>query len=133
MSESTNLSTSGGHCRDDLHCERVPNPIDSPQSCASGQSLDIEIRVMNRGEQIRRDAGTTGEEVAAVVDGEFVVEAADEHYRLSTGEGIIIPPGEARLWTCETSRGTLYRVVNRSSVGTPGDKGADAARAETRS
>lgn len=127
------LSTPDDRRRDDPHCERVPNPVDTPASRASGESLDIEIRVMRQGEQLWRDAGTTGEEVAAVVDGEFTIEAADERYRLSRAEGIIIPPGEARRWTCETSRGTLYRVVNRSALGATGHDVADAASEGARS
>jgi quercetin dioxygenase-like cupin family protein len=52
-----------------------------------------------------------GEEVATILEGSFDVDAAGEQYRLTRGEGIIIPPGEPRDWVCAAPRGVLYRVV----------------------
>lgn len=80
---------------------------------AQGAAFDVSITVLGLGEQIEAAAGTSGEEVAAILEGMFTVSAADELYNLSAGEGIIIPPGEARIWVCTSGRGVLYRVVTR--------------------
>lgn len=83
----------------------------------SGDAFDIAIHVLRRGETLSTAAGDAGEEVAAVLDGTFTIEAAGESYRLSKGEGIIIPSAEPRRWTCDTEGGRLYRVINRTSLG----------------
>jgi len=53
---------------------------------------------------------TGGEEVIAIKDGIFDIEAAGEQYRLQRGEAILIPSGEPRKVTCVSDNGTLYRV-----------------------
>ncbi|RDK10321.1 cupin domain-containing protein [Cupriavidus lacunae] len=84
---------------------------------ASGDAFDIAIHVLSQGQTLSAAAGQAGEEVAAVLEGAFTIEAAGETYRLSKGEGIIIPSAEPRCWTCDTEGGRLYRVINRTSSG----------------
>lgn len=83
---------------------------------ASGEAFDIAIQVLRQGDTLSAAAGEAGEEVAAVLDGTFTIEAAGETYRLSKGEGIIIPSAEPRRWICDTEGGRLYRVINRTSL-----------------
>jgi len=82
----------------------------------SGDAFDIAIHVLTRGQTLSAAVGQAGEEVAAVLEGTFTIEAAGETYRLSKGEGIIIPSAEPRRWTCDTEGGRLYRVINRTSL-----------------
>lgn len=84
---------------------------------AQGAAFDVSIEVLELGGQIEAPAGTSGEEVGAILEGTFTICAADERYRLSAGEGIIIPPGEPRIWVCTSNRGVLYRAVTRIAVG----------------
>jgi mannose-6-phosphate isomerase-like protein (cupin superfamily) len=51
------------------------------------------------------------EEIATVLEGSFLIQADDESYEITVGEGILIPPSTHRTWTCLTERGTLYRVL----------------------
>lgn len=83
----------------------------------SGDAFDIAVHVLSQGQTLSAAAGQAGEEVAAVLGGTFTIEAAGETYRLSKGEGIIIPSAEPRCWTCDTEDGRLYRVINRTSLG----------------
>jgi quercetin dioxygenase-like cupin family protein len=85
---------------------------------ARGAAFDVSITALRHGEQIEAAAGTSGEEVAAILEGTFTINAADEAYRLSAGEGIIIAPGEPRVWVCTSERGVLYRVVTHALAGT---------------
>ena len=55
--------------------------------------------------------GRLGEEVGAILEGDFRVDAAGETYELTAGEAILIPPDEMRTWTCQSKRGVLYRVI----------------------
>ncbi|WP_042885338.1 cupin domain-containing protein [Cupriavidus necator] len=102
-------------------CRRVAAGQSSPTEPAchatSGDAFDIAIHVLRQGEMLSAAAGEAGEEVAAVLEGTFTIEAAGESYRLSKGEGIIIPNAEPRRWTCDAGSGRLYRVINRTSLG----------------
>jgi len=100
------------------HCQQVSVACqtDSSITSTSGDAFDISIHTMRAGETAGCDAFAAGEEVGAVLSGQFTIVAADEQYQLSRGEGIIIPAGEPRLWTCDSPDGQLYRVVNRASL-----------------
>ena len=79
----------------------------------SGDSLKIELRRWRKGEKAKgTPCGSNGEEMAAVMSGTFRVRTATEEHELTTGEGIIIPPGSEREWQSLESGGCLYRVVN---------------------
>jgi quercetin dioxygenase-like cupin family protein len=80
---------------------------------ASGTTFDVSISTLTEGERIEAAAGSDGEEVATILEGFFSVTVDDEFYRLTVGEGIIIPPGEPRIWVCESPRGVLYRALTR--------------------
>jgi quercetin dioxygenase-like cupin family protein len=82
-----------------------------------GEHFDIEFVRLARGESVRRNPGAAaGEEVAAVLEGALHVESGDELFRLSVGEGIIIPPGQGSSWSAPETGGLLYRVVVRSEA-----------------
>lgn len=102
-------------------CRRVAasqSNVTAPASHATrGDAFDIAIHVLRMGETLGAVRGEAGEEVAAVLDGTFTIEAAGETYRLSKGEGIVIPSAEPRQWTCDSASGRLYRVINRTSLG----------------
>ncbi len=102
-------------------CRRVAagqsTSTESARHETSGDAFDIAIHVLSQGQTLSAAAGQAGEEVAAVLEGAFTIEAAGETYLLSKGEGIIIPSAEPRRWTCDTEGGRLYRVINRTSLG----------------
>jgi quercetin dioxygenase-like cupin family protein len=98
------------------HCERLEIDWQAahtpPQSAVvGGEHLSIGIAVFVQGQHSETVEQPQGEEVATVLEGSFLVEAAGERYELSPGEGIIIPPAEPRRWTCLSARGALYRVI----------------------
>jgi quercetin dioxygenase-like cupin family protein len=98
------------------HCERLEidwqaTDASSQSAMADGAHLSIGISVFHRNERSAETENAQGEEVATVLEGVFLVEAAGERYELSPGEGIIIPPREPRVWTCQSERGALYRVI----------------------
>jgi mannose-6-phosphate isomerase-like protein (cupin superfamily) len=80
----------------------------------SGETFDVALREYIQGEISTGGLDGLGEEVATILSGSFDVDAAGEHYSLSPGEGIIIPPGEPRQWTCTSGTGLLYRAVTRA-------------------
>lgn len=81
---------------------------------AQGSDLDVSVKVFAGQETLTSAAAPHEEEVAAVLEGSFRVEADDETYDLVAGEGIMIPPATARSWRCTSSRGVLYRVLTLS-------------------
>jgi len=102
----------------DPHCQPLQTDWQNPQAAPGmhtvyGQHLNIGIGVFRRGQHSEVPPQPQGEEVATVLEGMFLVEAAGERYELSPGEGIIIPPKEPRRWTCQSERGALYRVITR--------------------
>ncbi|CAG9187574.1 hypothetical protein [Cupriavidus pinatubonensis] len=109
------------------HCERISvraadatgRPITNE---VTGDAFRMTLHQMRERERLDPPGDKSGEEVALVLDGTFQVEAAGESYLLSRGEGIIIPPREARQWQCMSASGQLYRVVNLASL--VGDDGA---------
>lgn len=121
MSNPTTASTA--------HC--LPLDIDwqNPQAVPTmhevqGEHLCIGIGVFQRDQHSEATAEPQGEEVATVLEGVFLVEAAGERYELSPGEGIIIPPREPRRWTCHSERGALYRVITRLDNPPPAEESA---------
>jgi mannose-6-phosphate isomerase-like protein (cupin superfamily) len=102
----------------DAHCVRVDagsrwsdRGIPKAVYAASGEALDVSIRVFDRDETVAASGQTPGEEIGAILEGEFDVEAAGERYVLRAGEAILIPPGAPRRWRCRSTRGVAYRVV----------------------
>lgn len=102
------MSVSHEHCQ---VIEPLGGSVD--QGSLQGDALDINLRQYRRGEATQGGLDGLGEEVATVISGEFDVDAAGEHYRLTPGEGILIPRGEPRKWTCTSAEGVLYRAVVR--------------------
>ncbi|MGV2290452.1 cupin domain-containing protein [Trinickia sp. YCB016] len=103
---------------DDAHCVRLDagsrwsDPsVPKAMYAASGEALDVSIRVFDADESIEAAEQALGEEIGAILDGEFEVEAAGERYVLRAGEAILIPPGAKRRWRCRSARGVAYRVV----------------------
>lgn len=120
---------------DKAHCQRIAAGAkwsaanaSSESYAARGSALDVSIRVLTHGERIEAAAGSVGEEVAAILEGSFSVTAADEHYELSVGEGIIIPPREPRTWICTSGRGVLYRALTLGAATIPGAGDEENAR-----
>ena len=73
-------------------------------------NFNVTIKVASKGDIIE-DSDSICEEVSAILEGTFYVEAEDEAYELSAGEGIVVPPGKDRAWRCTSNRGVLYRVL----------------------
>lgn len=91
--------------------ERWRDPAASSQTIrAQGASLTTEFAVFGPREVHEASAYACGEEVVAILEGEFDVDAAGEHYRLAAGEAILIPPREPRRFTCVSEKGVLYRA-----------------------
>ncbi|WP_068079773.1 hypothetical protein [Novosphingobium rosa] len=80
---------------------------------ASGDALTSQLRDFAQGEVLSVDASQLFEEVGAILQGVFHVSAAGEAYDLVAGEGIVIPRGEPRQWTCTEGPGVLYRCTTR--------------------
>ena len=80
-------------------CFTVPSP-----------NFDVAIYVAQQGDIIV-DLDRDCEEVAAILEGSFRIEAEEEAYELRTGEGIIVPPGKSRKWQCTSRRGVIYRIL----------------------
>lgn len=114
------VAQSASHDLDSVHCRNVSISADSaaelPAAHASGDAFDVSIVTMREGDSVAFEPDSQGEEVGAVISGQFSVDAAGERYQLSRGEGIIIPSGAQRTWTCDSPDGRLYRVVNRTSL-----------------
>ncbi|EQB15079.1 MULTISPECIES: cupin domain-containing protein [Novosphingobium] len=95
-------------------CTTIPTPVHGAPTSGGGDHLEAALRRFVNGETLSPHDDHAFEEVAAVLEGEFHVEAAGEVYDLSTGEGIVIPPGEPREWRCDGENGgLLYRVLVR--------------------
>ncbi|WP_321896964.1 cupin domain-containing protein [Burkholderia cepacia] len=80
---------------------------------AEGALLTTEFAVFEPSEVRDEAPGARGEEVVAILEGEFDIDAAGEHYRLVAGEAILIPPREPRRFTCVGAKGVLYRAGTR--------------------
>ncbi|MFJ1258280.1 cupin domain-containing protein [Cupriavidus sp. CuC1] len=104
------------------HCERIATAgspgADTPAlaNATRGEAFDMGLHRLEQAQSLAAAKDEAGEEVATVLDGTFRIDAAGETYVLSSGEGIIIPSGAPRVWTCTSIRGTLYRVINRTSL-----------------
>ncbi|WP_233857510.1 hypothetical protein [Paraburkholderia sp. HD33-4] len=94
--------------------ERWRDPHAASQTVrAEGALLTTEFAVFEPSEVHDDAAGACGEEVVAILEGEFDIDAAGEHYRLVAGEAILIPLGEPRRFTCLDAKGVLYRAGTR--------------------
>ncbi|EUC20251.1 UNVERIFIED_ORG: hypothetical protein BDU10_8057 [Burkholderia sp. CF145] len=101
------------------HCTLLPAvQADSASSSTTGQrnvadgvALSASTQLMTCDESVGFEANLLGEELAAVLEGRVDIVAADEHYVLSAGEAILIPPREARSYRCVTPHCVLYRVT----------------------
>jgi quercetin dioxygenase-like cupin family protein len=94
--------------------ERWRDPHAASQTVrAQGELLTTEFAVFEPSEVHDEAAGARGEEVVAILEGRFDIDAAGEHYRLVAGEAILIPPGEPRRFACLDAKGVLYRAGTR--------------------
>ena len=99
------------------HC-LVAGPLGTDgdvEASLRGDAFDVSLRRYTLDETREGGLDGLGEEVATVLSGQFDVDAAGEQYTLVSGEGIIIPRGEPRLWRCTSVEGVLYRAIVRSS------------------
>ncbi|MGF6265815.1 3-phenylpropionate/trans-cinnamate dioxygenase ferredoxin reductase subunit [Paraburkholderia youngii] len=95
--------------------ERWRDPHAASQTMrAQGALLTTEFAVFKPSEVHDEPAGARGEEVVAILEGQFDIDAAGEHYRLVAGEAILIPPREPRRFTCVGTKGVLYRAGTRA-------------------
>jgi quercetin dioxygenase-like cupin family protein len=89
---------------------------DARDARAQGELLTTEFSVFGAGEVREDRADARGEEVVAILEGEFDIDAAGEHYRLVAGEAILIPPREPRRFACIGAKGVLYRAGLRAAL-----------------
>jgi quercetin dioxygenase-like cupin family protein len=89
------------------------NQVEESQVALSGDKFELKLQNFIQGESVEGGMPTLGEEVGAVLEGTFSVDAAGEHYDLCAGEAIVIPPNEPRAWRCTSASGVLYRAVVR--------------------
>lgn len=85
------------------------------QAALSGDKFDLKLKTFAQGETVEGGLPSLGEEVGAILEGTFEVDAAGEHYTLTAGEGIVIPAHEPRAWRCVSEQGVLYRAIVRLS------------------
>ncbi|CAB3797391.1 cupin domain-containing protein [Paraburkholderia caffeinilytica] len=111
MSEAILSNAGAVHCTllPALPSEGVALPVQ--RNVADGAALSASTQRMRCDELIEFEADLSGEELAAVLEGRVDIVAADEHYVLSAGEAILIPPREARRYRCVTPSCVLYRVT----------------------
>ena len=124
MKPDIRVATNGSRGCSVLAADRGPREPSGARRIR-GEHFDIEFVRLARGETVRRNPGAAaGEEVAAVLEGALHVESGDELYRLSVGEGIVIPPGQGSSWSAPETGGLLYRVIVRSEAAVHSDAGA---------
>jgi len=76
-----------------------------------GKFLKADLCTWAKDETITVGAGADcPEELGAVLEGEFELTCGDEHYVLSAGMGIVVPPREAHTWRARSHNAVLYRV-----------------------
>ncbi|REE07353.1 hypothetical protein B0G71_7846 [Paraburkholderia sp. BL27I4N3] len=105
-----------------IHCTLLPSVAGADPAAglaperqsANGAALAASTQVLRAGDMVDYPAHVLGEEMGAVLDGCVDIVAADEHYVLSAGEAILIPPGEARRYQCLSQHCVLYRVTVRT-------------------
>ncbi|CAB3677998.1 hypothetical protein LMG24238_02465 [Paraburkholderia sediminicola] len=98
-------------------CLLVPEPVaSSAMQTADGDALAATTQLLSRDETVEFGEDVLGEEVGAVLEGRVDIVAAHEHYVLSEGEAILIPPNEPRRYTCVSDRCVLYRVTVRTAA-----------------
>ncbi|WP_341317056.1 cupin domain-containing protein [Paraburkholderia sp. IMGN_8] len=113
MSEAIPSNAGAAHCTllPAIPSEGVAAQLPVQRNVADGAALSASTQRMQCDEQVELEAGLLGEELAAVLEGRVDIVAADEHYVLSAGEAILIPPREARRYRCVTASCVLYRVT----------------------
>lgn len=87
---------------------------ESTEFKTKGSALNVAVKVFKHEECLHAEASQNEEEVATVLEGVFHIQAGDEKYDLTVGEGIIIPPDTNRLWRCTSNKGVLYRVLTQT-------------------
>ncbi|SPB18578.1 hypothetical protein NOV72_05778 [Caballeronia novacaledonica] len=109
---ATATRKSARHCTPLASVAALGESPESSRKTADGAALATSMQRMTRNEIIAFGADDApGEEVAAVLEGQVDIVAAGEHYVLSAGEAILIPPHEARRFQCATPTAVLYRVT----------------------
>jgi ethanolamine utilization protein EutQ (cupin superfamily) len=99
------------------HCLLVPEATaPSTAQMADGAALAAATQLLSRDETVEFGENALGEEVGAVLEGRIDIVAAHEHYVLSEGEAILIPPNQPRRYTCVSDRCVLYRVTVRNAA-----------------
>lgn len=103
------------------HCLVTPplTEAESGKTGLSGDKFELQLRTYTEGEIVEGGLPDLGEEVGAILEGSFAIDAAGEHYELSAGEAIVIPPHEPRQWRCQSATGVLYRAVVRLTEQVP--------------
>ncbi|WP_322102270.1 cupin domain-containing protein [Paraburkholderia sp. J41] len=110
-SQAETVTGETAQCTSVNAAERWRDPQAASQTLrAEGACLTTEFAVFAPRETRDEAAQTRGEEVVAILEGEFDIDAAGEHYRLVAGEAILIPPREPRRFTCLGAKGVLYRA-----------------------
>jgi mannose-6-phosphate isomerase-like protein (cupin superfamily) len=98
-------------------CLLVPKAVaSSAMQTADGDALAAVTQLLSRDETVEFAEDVLGEEVGAVLEGRVDIVAAHEHYVLSEGEAILIPPNEPRRYKCVSDRCVLYRVTVRDAA-----------------
>lgn len=111
MTESTKVTEVGPECVSIAKGEEWRTAAPGTNFVGKGTALDINVRVFAKNDTLHAAPNVKEEEIATILEGVFHIQADDESYELTVGEGIIIPPETDRVWTCLTPRGTLYRVL----------------------
>jgi|GEM_PF-5840083 len=115
MSALQETPTVGEHCLTVASGEQwSAASADSASFAAIGTALNVEVKVFGSGDTLRAEPVVHEEEVATILEGSFRIQADDEQYELTVGEGIIIPPSTERVWYCTSEKGVLYRVLTKS-------------------
>lgn len=93
---------------------RPGDPASQPAFRTEGRHLVVELRRWTRDDiDTLAPPRALGEELAAVLEGEFELVAGDERHVVAAGNGMLIPPGEPRTWRLRSEAGVLYRVFLR--------------------
>jgi quercetin dioxygenase-like cupin family protein len=88
-----------------------------PVACEQrAEELAVTLTRVVHGDPIGSASGLA-EEMGAVLEGRFALVCGDETHELLAGDGVVIPPGEARAWRLLSERGVLYRVWRYADVG----------------
>lgn len=81
--------------------------------------MDAQVRMLQENETTSVAACQAGEEVCAILEGQFSIDVAGTPYCLAAGEALLIPNGIARRFLCQSARGVVYRVTAPTSASLP--------------